>query len=342
MFQMYHQSFPILYRRRQILLATLALAGTWSCRKRTPRPTTQQSLGDCHLIAHDAGETEICQQPERVVALSMHMLDLLLALDQQPIGYAPVDPLGIEQFDQPEQQISYLGDYVTRQLVNAGSRSEPSLETLVRLRPDLILGETGFHQKAYSQLDQIAPTLLFGGALRDQWQRSLFPIAQALNRPEQADQVIASHRQRLAKTRVALAEVVRTLPRCLLLGTGDLKQPIQLRTGSDFAGGLLQEVGFTLVTPSLAVRAAGEITVSLEAIPELAPDWVIVQAWNTDEVDSPLETVQLQWQQSSILKSMTSSQAGRVYFVDYQLWSISRGPIAAKLVLQQLEALLLS
>jgi len=328
--------------RRQILLVALTLAGTWACRERSPELTAQQTLGDCRLIAHDAGETEICQQPEQVVALSMHMLDLLLALEQQPIGYAPVDPLAIERFDQPEQQISYLGNYVTGQLVNVGSRSEPSLETLVRLRPDMILGETGFHQKAYSQLAQIAPTLLFGGALRDQWQQSLLTIAQALNRPEQADQVIAAHRQRLAKTRMALAEVVQTLPRCLLLGTGDLKQPIQIRTGSDFAGGLLQDVGFTLVAPSMAVRAAGEITVSLEAIPQLAPDWVIVQAWSTDEIDSPLETVRLQWQQSPVLQAMTSSQAKHVYFVDYQLWSISRGPIAAELVLQQLEALLLS
>ncbi|NEQ48303.1 MAG: iron-siderophore ABC transporter substrate-binding protein [Leptolyngbya sp. SIOISBB] len=328
--------------RRQILLAALTLVGTWACRERSPELTAQQTLGDCRLIAHDAGETEICQQPERVVALSMHMLDLLLALEQQPIGYAPIDPLTIERFDQPEQQIPYLGDYVTGQLVNAGSRSEPSLETLVRLRPDVILGETGFHQKAYSQLAQIAPTLLFGGALRDQWQRSLLPIAKALNRPEQADQVITAHRQRLAKTRVALAEVVRTLPRCLLLGIRDLKQPIQIRTGSDFAGGLLQDVGFTLVAPSIAVRAAGEMTVSLEAIPQLASDWVIVQAWSTDTSNSPLKTVRRQWQQSPVLQAMAASRAGRVYFVDYQLWSISRGPMAAGLVLQQLEVLLLS
>ncbi len=323
-------------------MAALTLAGAWACRKQSPESAIAPTQADCRSVAHDAGETEICQQPKRVVALSMHMLDLLLALEQQPTGYAPVDPVTTERFDRPEQQIPYLGDYITGPPVNVGSRGEPSLETLFSLRPDLILGETGFHQAIYPQLAQIAPTLLFGGALRDQWQQSLTPIAQALNRSQQATQVIAEHRQHLATTRMALDEVVQTLPRCLLLGTGDLQQPIQVRTGRDYAGGLLQHVGFTLATPSTTVIAAGEVTVSLEAIPQIAPDWVIVQAWSTDTSNSPLETVRRQWQQSPVLQMMAASQAERVYFVDYQLWSISRGPIAAGLILQQLEALLLS
>jgi len=339
---MEQNNLSVLWRRRQVLLAALTLAGTWACREQSPESAIAPTQADCRSVDHDAGETKICQQPKRVVALSMHMLDLLLALDQQPIGYTPVNLVLTERFYQPKQQIPYLGNYVTTQPVNVGSRSEPSLETLVILNPDLILGETGFHQKIYPQLSQISPTLLFGGALQNQWQQSLQAIAKALHCPRKADRVIVTHRQHIASSRMALAEVISSLPLCLLLGTGDLQQPIQLRTGGDYAGGLLQDVGFTLVTPSKTRSTAGEITISLEIIPQLAPNLVIVQAWNTDEIDSPLETVRRQWQQSPILQSMEASQTGRVYFVDYQLWSISRGPVAAELVLQQLEALLLS
>jgi ABC-type Fe3+-hydroxamate transport system substrate-binding protein len=88
------------------------------------------------------GETQVCGQPQKIVALSPHLLDLLLSLDHQPAGYAEVFPFHKgKYFDNPSQQIPYLGDRVTSQPINLGNRNEPSLERLIKLKPDLILGE---------------------------------------------------------------------------------------------------------------------------------------------------------------------------------------------------------
>ncbi|WP_289500775.1 hypothetical protein [Gloeocapsopsis sp. IPPAS B-1203] len=46
------------------------------------------------------------------------------------------------------------------------------------------------------------------------------------------------------------------------------------------------------------------------------------------------------WQQNLILRSLKASQNNQVYFVDYQLWGRIRGPIAAELMIEQIQTLL--
>ncbi|NEQ86363.1 MAG: ABC transporter substrate-binding protein, partial [Moorea sp. SIO2I5] len=57
--------------------------------------STQSPTSDCRTVAHDLGETQICGQPQKVVALSAYNLDLLLSLNMQPAGYAA--PLNVHR-----------------------------------------------------------------------------------------------------------------------------------------------------------------------------------------------------------------------------------------------------
>lgn len=41
---------------------------------------------DCRTIEHKVGETEICGDPQRIVALGPYVLEHLLALDVHPVG----------------------------------------------------------------------------------------------------------------------------------------------------------------------------------------------------------------------------------------------------------------
>ena len=158
---------------------------------------------------------------------------------------------------------------------------------------------------------------------------------------EKAAQVIAEHNQRLAKSQAELAPIVAQYPTVLLLGTGSLRGAIQVRGGADFAGGLLQDLGFQLVFPNRVSNDGGDVSVSVEALAQLSADLVIVQAWSNDtNGDHPMEMIRQQWNQTPVLQSMPASQNNRVCFVDYQLWSVSRGPIAAALILDQLSQLL--
>ena len=74
---------------------------------------------------------------QKIVEIGPNMLELLLALDIQPIGYADYFALPAQKFDRPSQQIPFLGERITSNPVNMGTADNPNLETIAQLQPDL-------------------------------------------------------------------------------------------------------------------------------------------------------------------------------------------------------------
>ena len=314
---------------------------------RTRIEVAQPPVGDCQVIKHEAGETQVCNQPQKVVVLGPHMLDILLSLDVQPAGFAEIEALQRSDYNNPAEQISYLGSRVTSQPINVGTRGEPSLELLVQLKPDLILGEIGPNRDEYALLSQIAPTLLFKGSRKDDWQQSIQVLGKALGRSEKAQQVIEEYNQRLATVRTELAPIVAAHPQALLLATMGLKEQIWFSDRTDYSGGLLEDLGFKL--KSLPAKANQSTGVSLEILPQLDTDLIFVRGWDSspdnktvNAADNPLKNLKQEWNSNAIAQTLNASKQDRVYFVNYYLWSVLRGPIAAELILNELRQFLLS
>ncbi|MBE9079853.1 iron-siderophore ABC transporter substrate-binding protein [Romeria aff. gracilis LEGE 07310] len=321
------------------VLGALMLFFISACSSRSQKPSeieAQPSVGDCQIIQHEAGETEICGNPQKAAVLGPHMLDILLSLGEQPAGYAEWYTEGVGN---PVTEIPVLDSRVTTQPLNLGLRNTPSLEALVKLKPDIILGES-LHEPYYSKFSDIAPTLLFSGQGND-WKHSIPKIAQVFGREEQAQKVIEAHRQKLAETRAELAPVTDRYPRVLIFATPQLPNSINVRTGESLSGTLFEQLGFELALPKNQQAEFGEIPVSLEVLPQLEADIVIVIV--TDYLhDDAMEQVKQAWKQNPITQSMQASKEGRVYFVEYYTWgSNMRGPIAADIILDETRQLLL-
>lgn len=322
------------------ILIVSACSGTPSQDQVDGSATTSSALrsqvSECQVIQHDASETTICGQPQKVVALSPHMLDILLSFGVQPVGYAEVDVvLGSSlNFGSPMTQIKYLGNWVTSKPISVGTREQPSLEAISRLNPDLILGRLG--QVDYALVSRISPTLLLdenkGG-----WQRGIQIVAKAFGREEQARRVIAAHKQVIAKARTDLAPVVESSPKVLLLSMSGLDS-IKVFTEETFAGGLLKGIGFQLTSPEGLPVNSSDVNISLETLPQMDANIIIVMTSGKSSV----EKIEKEWRQNTILRALPTSKTGRVYFVDYHLWSRIRGPIVAELVIDQIRELLLS
>jgi iron complex transport system substrate-binding protein len=299
-----------------------------------PQPTAAPAtpVGPCRSIAHAVGTTEICGQPQRIAVLGPHMLDLLLSLGLQPAGYAEFATTGIGE---PTADIPVLGDLVTTQPLYLGLRNTPSLEALVRLQPDLILGEA-FIQTYYPQLSQIAPTLLYPSSQKDEWQQGLQGVAQALNRQAQAEQVIAAYEETLASTREALAPITAAHPQILLISAYQLPKSLVVVEPSSYLGGLFTDMGFEVVTP------AGGATegLSVETLPMLDQADTILAFVSDHMQDGAMSRTQQFWQRHPITQSLAASQNQRVYFLDAYLWFNIRGPIAATRILTQIPNLL--
>ena len=326
--------------------------------------TTQPLTSDCRLIEHDLGETEVCGEPQKVVTLSLHMLDLLLSLDNQPV--ASTMTLNLHRgdiFDNPAQQIPYLGDRITTQPVNLGSDHTPSLETLAALKPDLIIGEAGRNADDYDLLSQIAPTLLWRDRTnKGKWQESLRDLATALGQSEQAEAVIQQYETRIADVKTDFADVVNTHPNLLLLGANSLGEGFLVVNPDSYLGELLSEIGFQLIPPPPAALNAASPLMSIEALPTLNDaDTIIVLGWNANVSDGledldlsadasvtqriethQVKAIQQNWQANNIAQSLTASQENRVYFATFYKWNGLNGPISAELILKQLRQFFLT
>jgi iron complex transport system substrate-binding protein len=296
----------------------------------------------CRLVQHQMEKTEICGQPQKVAALSPHILDSILALGVQPVAYAETVNLKIPTYDKPAEQIPYIGKWVTTQPIGLGDRKSPSLERLTLIQPDLILGEEWLHQDEYPLLSQIAPTLLFSDDYQpnnlQSWQQSIQGIAQALGKEDQVQELLTILKERIATTRKALQPVLEKYPRVFLFSS-NLTTYVYTQPDST-AGRLLEEIGFEIVQPPGILRE-GEM--SWEMLPQVETDLIIVLSWSDDSFDHPEAILREKWANNPLLKSMPIFQQNRVFFVDYQLWGSNiRGPLTDRLILEALPDLLLS
>jgi iron complex transport system substrate-binding protein len=293
-------------------------------------------------VQHSIGKTQVCGQPEKVAALSPHILDSILALGVQPAAYAETVQLNLPRFDNPTAQIPYLGNRITTKPVNLGDRKNPSLEALVQLKPDVIIGEHWLHQDEYHLLSKIAPTLLFDDTKgeKQHWTNDITGIAQALDREEAARQLLKAFPQQLATARQKLAPVVATYPRVLVNSTNQLASQVSIAPDST-AGELMNAIGFEMVSPKLPTQSDTWAQISLEVLPTIDTDLIFVIGW-TEGLYNPEKKLKQAWSQHPLLKTMKAFQENRVFFVDYQLWGSNiRGPITDELILQQLPELLL-
>ena len=309
---------------------------------------------DCRTVHHEIEVVEICSQPQKIVALGPYVLEPLLALDVQPAGYADRFAFHAGDYANPAEQIPYLGELLSQgrrqPLANVGTAGAPSLEAILQLQPDLIIA-TDENADQYAQLSKIAPTLILD------WQdaeETLNKIAEAVDRSEQAEQLWSRRQTQITAAKEAFAPVVAEHPEVLLISSSNL-QDIQLNTsGSSLCHSLLQELGFQIVSsPELNESAAnGWASLSLEALPQLKSDSILILGSNLSDFEQINDTksfenhqlsgIKAVWEGSAIAQSLDASKAERVYFVPaYPCLGIP-GPIGTELYLEELQAQLLS
>ncbi|MEI3611520.1 ABC transporter substrate-binding protein [Pseudogracilibacillus sp. SO30301A] len=89
---------------------------------------------------------------ERVVALEWSLVEELLIAGVQPVGVAD-----IENFNKWVTIEAELDDSV----VDVGDRLEPNMEEIGKLKPDVILAIKGRHEAIKSELEKIAPVVMY-------------------------------------------------------------------------------------------------------------------------------------------------------------------------------------
>ena len=288
-------------------------------------PAATAAEGATRLFTHALGETEIPVNPQRIVVLDG--VDNLLALGVKPVGAAQWigSASGMEA-----AWPAYLDPADLEGITFLGASSEPNLEALVALHPDLIIGRTNPHEEIYAQLSQIAPTVIVDIANSGQWREQFILYAEILGREAEAQALMAQFEERATAIAERLAQldpnpevsVARFDPERIVMYQGGL-----------FVGQVLAAAGVQRPANQAVDNSSEQL--SLETITELDADVIFAIESNPEQsryqelVDTPL------WGQ------LRAVQNERVYAVPFDLWIGGWTIIGANRILDDVERYLL-
>jgi iron complex transport system substrate-binding protein len=263
--------------------------------------------------------------PLRVITLFQGASDSAVALG--------VTPCGIVDSWSEKPTYHYLR-WALEDVPHVGLETQPSLEDIALLKPDVIIASRFRHERIAPLLKQIAPVVMLEEVF--EFKKTLALMGLALYRQQQADEVLAHWQQRVAQLRLQLQQKFagRWPPTVSIL---DVREDhIRSYLPASFPGSVITELGFDW---SEASRAASGVSIKLTSKESLAvvnadiffiflrAEKAAVQRNYESLVQHPL------WQQ------MRAPQQGRVWRVDGVAWSLSGGMLGANLMLDDVARL---
>ena len=295
------------------MIAVLASAGTGeAC---AGRSLENDAVFGAPLCLPDA--------PERVVVLDASF-GLGIGLDVGlPIVGAPLERMS---------DAGLKGRAEAAEVSSIGFVTEPSLETIVALQPDMILGFVGSDSMAsgiYPQISQLAPTLLYTDI---DWRGFYHLMASFTGAEEEIDQRFAAYDARLADIAERMPETTVSV---LRITSWDFQVYLDApNTYAPFA--IMQAAGVTRSDyettddPTVSMKRPG-----WEELAALDGDVMlyIVGGTNDSDKDGRHEEVLA----NPLWNMLPAVEAGRVHRVDHGTWMQFSGLGSAHAVLDDLE-----
>ncbi len=292
--------------------------GIWVSWNKT---SSTAALSTKKTIQHAMGQTTLTKVPERIVVLFNGMVDISVLLGVKPVG-------AVESYvEQPFYEYLRSGMSGVKVL---GDETQPNMEAIVALKPDLIIGSKLRHEKIHGQLTAIAPTLMSEDVFS--WQENLTMAASALNREEIASTFIADWNKRVADFKRQIGSKAKNTEVSVIRFNPDGSARAYV-TG--FAYNILQELGFSVPKAQLDTGKEIVTVTSKEQVGLLDGD--IIFDFTTDwNGDGGVYKFQKEWIDSPLWQNLQAVKNKKYYKVNVVTWNMSGGPMAAKMMLDDL------
>lgn len=307
------------------ILFTLLLAV--ACHSGGSIPVSDRSTNAaCRNIEHAAGITCVPENFQRLVTLDETTFENAIALGIKPIGSV----------------ISGNSSYLQNEFVgvkNIGQNGEPNLESILALKPDLILGSE-YQKSIYAITSKIAPTVLVKYEHSGRWKEVFKNTSVALGKQEIGQQVMKNYSQRLEKFKQQMGSnlsklkvsVVRVYP-----------NNINLYLRDSFCGTVLQDAKlsrpesqkFTASEADKLFNNSIQMSIGNELIEKADGDVIFI--WTGENTAQGNETAQKKLEQlksSPLWQNLTAVQQNKVYLVP-EYW-IGSGILAANAIIDDL------
>lgn len=264
-------------------------------------------------VVHANGTTEIKAKPQRIVVLDTGELDDVISLGLTPVGMPSTE--GANAIP------SYLADKVAG-VKTVGTIQALNLEAIAALEPDLILGSKLRVDKLYTQLAEIAPTVL---SIRPgfPWKENFLLVGEALGMETEATAALNAYADAVGK----LKDSVKGDPKIALVRF--MPGKIRLYANKSLIGVILKDAGLSRPANQDIDELAAEI--SAENIAQAQGDILFWTSYGKPEATGESSVIAGQgWQ------ALPAVQQKKAFRVDDDIWFLGLGPTGANIIVQQL------
>lgn len=286
-------------------------------------PAENASAGDdnqVRTVKHAMGETEIKGTPQKVVILTNEGTEALLALGVKPVG-AVRSWTGDPWYD-------HLKDEMEGVTV-VGEESQPNLELIAGLQPDLIIGNKMRQEKVYEQLNAIAPTVM-AEDLRGEWKINFKLYAEALGKSAEGDELMTAFDARVEDFKAKAGDKLNETVSVVRFMAGKTR----VYHTNSFSGIIFDQLGLARndMTKNAKDNFVDEIT--KERLPEADADRLFYFTYETGD-DKANET-EKEWTNDPLWQNLSAVKNDRAYKVSDAIWNTAGGIKAANLMLDEL------
>lgn len=261
------------------------------------------------------GEFTLDKTPSRVVALEYSFVDALAQVGVSPVGVAD------------DNKVDRILPQVREKIAawqSVGTRSQPSLEVIASLKPDLIIADPSRHTAVFEELKKIAPTVMFDSR-HESYQENLETaqkIGDLVGKSSEMKAKINEHNDYIAN----IAKNLGVQGKKASFGTSR-EDKFNIQNDNGYVGSFLTTLGFAS-TKLNSDQAFVEI--NLEQLVMEKPEYLFIAHYRD-------ESIARKWEAEPLWKAIPAVKANHVYSVDADMWARGRGLEASKIMAKQIE-----
>ncbi|KSU74737.1 ABC transporter substrate-binding protein [Bacillus altitudinis] len=266
------------------------------------------------------GSTEIKGSPKRVVTLYQGATDAAVAMGIKPVGVVE------SWLETPTYK--YLRDDL-KDVKIVGQETQPNLEEIEKLKPDLIIASKVRHEQIFDQLKEIAPTVATETVFT--FKDTVKLMGEALDQQDKSKELLTKWDDRVADFKEKAKKDIKNWPMNVAVVNFRADHARIYQTG--FAGSILTELGFE---GPKNVKDKKQDIVTLtdkESIPQMDADVIY---YFMDDQDKAVEKAYKEWTSHPLWKQLDAVKAKQVHKVDEITWNMAGGITAANMMLDDI------
>lgn len=261
------------------------------------------------------GEFTLDKTPSRVVALEYSFVDALAQVGVSPVGVAD------------DNKVDRILPQVREKIAawqSVGTRSQPSLEVIASLKPDLIIADPSRHTAVFEELKKIAPTVMFDSR-HESYQENLETaqkIGDLVGKSSEMKAKINEHNDYIAN----IAKNLGVQGKKASFGTSR-EDKFNIQNDNGYVGSFLTTLGFA---PTKLNSDQAFVEINLEQLVMEKPEYLFIAHYRD-------ESIARKWEAEPLWKAIPAVKANQVYSVDADMWARGRGLEASKIMAKQIE-----